>query len=352
MPLNAADLGRDPYDRLYNGNLFAPLLGDLFELVLKILVIVCCLISVIEFSKLVRDFVAPYAKKAVCSGAGIFNSLLSVPGRAINKFCQLWIRLIDAYNEDRPLVFALCGILKICLEFFFDPHTIATSVLDGVAVFTTAANYTNDTSGWVHLLLKMPSANSKTGRTAIITGGATVVFKELLDEAVTPKFLSALSAAGFETVYIQCGTYVDEINEKLEDIQHLSLHIKVEPFMSDMKEKMKMCRGLRGGRPGGVVISHAGTGTIADCWEVNVANIIVANPNLMDNHQAVFAEDTAKEHPTVVLGRLGQLDRAVKEAIGVIKDKGLDNLPAYAEPAWPLADDVRMAFIDNLIMDG
>lgn len=48
-----------------------------------------------------------------------------------------------------------------------------------------------------------------------------------------------------------------------------------------------------------------GTGTIADCWEANVANVIVANPNLMDNHQAVFAEEMAEEHETVVLGRLG-----------------------------------------------
>lgn len=48
-----------------------------------------------------------------------------------------------------------------------------------------------------------------------------------------------------------------------------------------------------------------GTGTIADCWEVNVANVIVANPNLMDNHQAVFAEEMAEEHQTVILGRLG-----------------------------------------------
>lgn len=48
-----------------------------------------------------------------------------------------------------------------------------------------------------------------------------------------------------------------------------------------------------------------GTGTIADCWEVKVANVIVANPNLMDNHQAVFAEEMAEEHETVVLGRLG-----------------------------------------------
>lgn len=50
---------------------------------------------------------------------------------------------------------------------------------------------------------------------------------------------------------------------------------------------------------------RTGTGTIADCWEAKVANVIVANPNLMDNHQAVFAEDMARDHETIVLGRLG-----------------------------------------------
>lgn len=44
---------------------------------------------------------------------------------------------------------------------------------------------------------------------------------------------------------------------------------------------------------------------MADCWEVKVANVIVANPNLMDDHQTVFAVEMAEEHETVVLGRLG-----------------------------------------------
>lgn len=48
-----------------------------------------------------------------------------------------------------------------------------------------------------------------------------------------------------------------------------------------------------------------GTGTIADALEVRVAQIIVANPSLMDNHQAEFATAMAHDNPTIVQGHLG-----------------------------------------------
>lgn len=111
---------------------------------------------------------------------------------------------------------------------------------------------------WVPLRLRMPSVAGRPGRMAIVTGGATVVFKELLDEVVTPKFIRALCDAGFENVLIQCGNYKDELHKKLVNIQHEHLTIELEGFVSNMKEVMKGCRGLAGVRPGGVVFSHAG----------------------------------------------------------------------------------------------
>lgn len=93
---------------------------------------------------------------------------------------------------------------------------------------------------------------------AIITGGATVVFQELLDEVATPKFLRALSDAGFVNVLIQCGSYKEKLREKLANLQHEHLIIELEDFVSNMKEVMKDCRGMADGRPGGVVFSHAG----------------------------------------------------------------------------------------------
>lgn len=50
--------------------------------------------------------------------------------------------------------------------------------------------------------------------------------------------------------------------------------------------------------------STPGTGTISDCLEVNCAQIVVANPNLMDNHQQEIADQVAKA-THVIAGKLG-----------------------------------------------
>lgn len=44
-----------------------------------------------------------------------------------------------------------------------------------------------------------------------------------------------------------------------------------------------------------------------------------------------------------------KLDESIPEAVAVIKDKGLDDLPEYLEPSWPLKKEHRLHFIDNLV---
>lgn len=90
------------------------------------------------------------------------------------------------------------------------------------------------------------------------------MFKELLKEVVTPEFFRALADAGVEKVYIQSGPDAEEVQAKVDAIQHEHLSVHVEGFMKAMKETMKECRGLRGGRPAGVVISHAGKFTLTE----------------------------------------------------------------------------------------
>lgn len=48
-----------------------------------------------------------------------------------------------------------------------------------------------------------------------------------------------------------------------------------------------------------------GTGTIGDCFKLNLAQIIVANFHLMDDHQTPFAPVIAREHANIVHGHLG-----------------------------------------------
>ncbi|KAF3760819.1 family 1 glycosyltransferase [Cryphonectria parasitica EP155] len=187
------------------------------------------------------------------------------------------------------------------------------------------------------------------GRVALVTGGATVVFKELIDETLAADFLNALQRSGFSTLLLQCGTYHGEVLQKLVNTKHENLTINAFDFDSNLKEQMKKCRGEANVQPAGIVISHAGTGTIADCAEVQVAQIIVANPNLMDNHQAEFAKAMARNHATIIQGHLGSLAQAIPEALEAIKTTGLDLLDSYREPAFPVREDDRLTFLDQVI---
>lgn len=58
---------------------------------------------------------------------------------------------------------------------------------------------------------------------------------------------------------------------------------------------MLLCKASSGSRQTGLVISHAGTGTILDAWKVGLPVIVVPNEGLLDNHQAEMAKHLAKE---------------------------------------------------------
>lgn len=69
-----------------------------------------------------------------------------------------------------------------------------------------------------------------------------------------------------------------------------------------------------GGEKEGVVITHAGAGSILEGLRMGVAMIVVANPRLLDNHQEELAEELARQG-YVVAGRLvGEDGKAGVEA--------------------------------------
>lgn len=198
----------------------------------------------------------------------------------------------------------------------------------------------NGTYDFIQMNIGMKAPDS--GRVALVTGGATVVFKELIDETLTVKFFDTLLLNGFSVLLLQCGSYHDQVMDKLPDLKKDHLFVDAFDFKSNLKEKMIKCRGEAGVQPAGVVISHAGelplrspflhiimalstlftltyipvnsssdypllsgTGTIADCAELEVAQIIVANPRLMDDHQSGFAQTMARERANIIQGHLG-----------------------------------------------
>ncbi|KUI59061.1 UDP-N-acetylglucosamine transferase subunit alg13 [Cytospora mali] len=194
-------------------------------------------------------------------------------------------------------------------------------------------------------------------RHVLITGGATVAFVELLLEVSTPQFLSALQAHGITHIDIQCATYVDEIEKRFQEMDpddeyDLSgLSVRIFDFEVSLKKRMQqLCRGEEGVQLAGFVIGHAGTGTIADAFESDVALVVVANPNLMDDHQTPFAAVITKEHKTLVQGHLGRLIETIPKALDLIEQNGLDHLEPMVEETLPLGEGQGMHFVDQVIV--
>ncbi|KAJ0120279.1 glycosyltransferase family 1 protein [Diaporthe amygdali] len=192
--------------------------------------------------------------------------------------------------------------------------------------------------------LSLYSNDESMGRRLLVTGGATVPFVPLLEEAINETFLQSLRAHGFTHVYLQCGTAHDQIETRLKTGRG-GIQIETFDFCRDLKSLMKEhCRGEKGVKPAGVVIGHAGTGTISDATEVDCALVIVANTTLMDDHQSVFAAEMAAEYPTIIQAHLG---RSVPEIMHVIKKNALDDLKPYEEPGLPR--EQQITFIDEVI---
>lgn len=108
--------------------------------------------------------------------------------------------------------------------------------------------------------LTLRSDEKTMGRRLLVTGGATVPFVALLEEATSEDFLQALQDQGFTHVYLQCGGAHDKIEARLKgDGRGGNLQIETFAFCRDLKSLMKEhCRGEQGVQPAGVVIGHAG----------------------------------------------------------------------------------------------
>ncbi|PTB38881.1 uncharacterized protein TrAFT101_006908 [Trichoderma asperellum] len=136
-------------------------------------------------------------------------------------------------------------------------------------------------------------------RNCLVTVGATVGFKKLTEQVLLPAFWQFLSSEGFTSLRIQCGPDVSWAMTLLDDRNaDIPEGLMVDVFESTknlMRDEMTLCRAESGLRSTGLVISHAGTGTILDAWKVGLPVIVVPNEELLDNHQAEMAKHLAKE---------------------------------------------------------
>ncbi|KAK0853783.1 N-acetylglucosaminyldiphosphodolichol N-acetylglucosaminyltransferase catalytic subunit alg13 [Friedmanniomyces endolithicus] len=148
-----------------------------------------------------------------------------------------------------------------------------------------------------------------------VTVGATASFHELVKAVLAPPFPKALQAHSYTDLVIQYGldgkqTYASAVAAAG------STGVNITGFELDkagLGRYMRQAKGSGKEAQEGVVISHAGSGSILDALRAQIPIIVVPNSQLLDNHQVELAEALA-EQEYVVHGRLEDLVKALQDA--------------------------------------
>ncbi|EGX87993.1 glycosyltransferase family 28, putative [Cordyceps militaris CM01] len=171
-------------------------------------------------------------------------------------------------------------------------------------------------------------------RCCLVTVGATVGFRKLTAAVLEPDFWRHLAGHGFTELRVQCGPdeawAAAQVERRRDEIPE-SLAVQVFASRNNLlMEEMTLCKASGTARSKGLIIGHAGTGTILDAWRLDVPMIVVANTELLDNHQSEMAQHLAAE---------GYATQATAEyvhlPVTVLKQK---YNPANASNAASLAD--------------
>ncbi|KAI9805641.1 MAG: N-acetylglucosaminyldiphosphodolichol N-acetylglucosaminyltransferase catalytic subunit alg13 [Piccolia ochrophora] len=149
-------------------------------------------------------------------------------------------------------------------------------------------------------------------RPCLVTIGATAGFNSLISATLHPTFLAALRDAHYTELIIQYGKEGQAIfNGYLSRLSNTDFGVKITGY--DFKEKGMMLHMAKIRDKGGVVISHAGSGSIMDALHVEATLIVVPNPALLNNHQVELAEALA-DMEYLVHGKLEDLSTALRDA--------------------------------------
>lgn len=163
---------------------------------------------------------------------------------------------------------------------------------------------------------KASGQNSR--KICFVTIGATASFTGLIQAVLSEKFTRALDAQNYTHLLVQYGQDGKQLfDECLNRLGSEASTLQISGFDLDpsgLRQYMLQAKGHQNLlATEGVVISHAGSGTILDALRVGIPFIVVPNESLLDNHQVELAEALA-EQEYVVYGRLSNLEDALKDA--------------------------------------
>ncbi|EWZ37610.1 glycosyltransferase family 28 C-terminal domain-containing protein [Fusarium oxysporum Fo47] len=136
-------------------------------------------------------------------------------------------------------------------------------------------------------------------RVCLVTVGATTGFGKLVESVLQPSFWQYMNSQRFTQLRVQCGPDLAWASKQLAGRKvNIPSGLRIDLFASKknlMKEEMSLCKDADGKRQLGLVISHAGTGTILDAWKMGLPLIVVPNIQLLNDHQTEMAKYLSKE---------------------------------------------------------
>ncbi|KAJ4316749.1 N-acetylglucosaminyldiphosphodolichol N-acetylglucosaminyltransferase catalytic subunit alg13 [Neodidymelliopsis sp. IMI 364377] len=134
------------------------------------------------------------------------------------------------------------------------------------------------------------TANSKL---CFVTTGATAPFTALIESVLNPSSLNALLDNGITHVLVQYGSAKDVYTNASttarsrvqQDDKQRELIIDGIDFNPDgLQAQFKLVQQSKG-----LVVSHAGSGSILEALRYQIPLIVVPNTSLLDNHQEELA---------------------------------------------------------------
>ncbi|KAL9030885.1 MAG: hypothetical protein Q9196_001028 [Gyalolechia fulgens] len=156
-------------------------------------------------------------------------------------------------------------------------------------------------------------------KVCFVTIGATAAFDQLLKAVLSSQCIQTLQALGYTSLRLQYGKngqkildesgIVDELGEKSQ----YGIEVSGFDFNTEGLGQEMWVTKAGEDRAEGVVISHAGSGSILDALRIRVPLIVVPNASLLDNHQVELAEELSKQG-YLIHGQLDNLSNALRES--------------------------------------
>ncbi|KAN0080604.1 Glycosyl transferase [Elaphomyces granulatus] len=148
----------------------------------------------------------------------------------------------------------------------------------------------------------MADEEQKPTKVCFVTIGATAPFNLLLSNVLNTRFLDSLSLYGYTDLLIQFG---NEGRVIFEEYMHkypfgeCGLNISGFDFnKTGLSQEMLSTKGNKDAgrrRAEGMILSHAGSGSILEALRIGIPLVVVPNPALQDNHQQELADELSKQ---------------------------------------------------------